>query len=90
MTPKSIAILAVLAALTSVAVASTITPPALGDIRAYPGKADLDGLFAAMAGAFIQHPEILNPAITAPDRESLRLAVTKAKDSEPAAEYVGE
>lgn len=86
MTPKSIAILAALAALTSVVVASTVTPSALGDNRAYPGKADLDGLFAAMAGAFIQHPEILNPAITAPDRESLRVAVTKVTDSEPATE----
>jgi hypothetical protein len=82
MTPKAIAILAALAALSSVAVASTITPSILKDNGADSWEADLAGLFAEMSGAFIQHPEILNPAITAPNRERLREAVTKEVASE--------
>ena len=35
---------------------------------------DFDGAFSQIQAALIQHPEILNPAITAQVRESLRLA----------------
>jgi hypothetical protein len=82
MTPKAIAILAALAALSSVALASTITPSMLKDDGADSWEADLGGLFAEMSGAFIQHPEILNPATTTPDRERLREEVTKVVAAE--------
>lgn len=88
MSPKSIAILVALGALSSVAVVSTILLSGFSDNAAYFDNADLDGMLATVAAAFIQHPEILNPAITAPDRESLRLALTKQMALERATEYV--
>jgi hypothetical protein len=90
MSPKSIAILVALAALSSLAVVATIAPWGFRESRIYFDKADLDEAFASVAAAFIQHPEILNPAITAPDRESLRLALTKQMTLERASEYAVE
>jgi hypothetical protein len=49
----------------------------VGYHRADPERADFDGVFAAIQSAITQHPEILNPAITAPLREGLRLAALK-------------
>jgi hypothetical protein len=82
MSPKSIAILVALGILSSVV--------AIGGYRAYPKKADFDGAFAEIQAAFIQHPEILNPAITAADRESLRVAILKRMTLEHIGEYADE
>jgi hypothetical protein len=93
MSPKSIALLVALGVLGTVAVALTFTPSGFdtsGDYSVYPEKADFDGAFAAIQAAFIQHPEILNPAITAADRESLRLATLKRMTLEHVGEYVSE
>ena len=69
MSLKSIAAPVALGFLSSVAVALAI----FGYQRT-PEKHDFDGAFSQIQAAFIQHPEILNPAITAQVRESLRLA----------------
>jgi hypothetical protein len=71
MSRKSVAALVALGFLSSVAVSI------VGYHRADPDRADFDGAFAAIQAAFVQHPEILNPAITAPVRENLRLAALK-------------
>jgi hypothetical protein len=69
MSPKSIAAPVALGLLSSVAVALAI----FGYPRTHE-KYDFEEAFSEIQAALIQHPEILNPAITAPVRESLRLA----------------
>jgi hypothetical protein len=75
MSPKLIATLVVVGTLGLVAIALTIAPPALyiADFRADPEGANFNNAFAAAEAAFIQHPEILNPAFTQANREILRL-----------------
>jgi hypothetical protein len=85
MSGKLIFVLAALAILSSVAITLTVTPSGFGtfgDNATYSKHADFDGTFAAVESAFIQHPEILNPAITAADREILRLAALKRMNVE--------
>jgi hypothetical protein len=93
MSGKLISVLAAFAILSSLAIALTFGPSSFstsGDNRTLPEKADFNAAFAAVESAFIQHPEILNPAITAADRESLRLAVLQRMNFEPTSEYVSE
>jgi hypothetical protein len=93
MSGKLISAVAAFAILGSVAIALTIAQSgfgAFGDNRTYPDKADFNGVFATVESAFIQHPEILNPAITAVDRESLRLAALKRMSLENIREYASE
>jgi hypothetical protein len=78
MSRMSVAALVALGFLSSVAVAFGV----VGYFGANPEKADFDGVFAAVQSAITQHPEILNPAITAPLREGLRLAALKRLDLE--------
>jgi hypothetical protein len=71
MSLKSIAAPMALGFLSLVAVAVAL---ATFDYQRTIEKHDFDGAFSQIQAAFIQHPEILNPAITAPVREGLRLA----------------
>jgi hypothetical protein len=69
MSRRSITVPVALGLLSSVAVALAI----FGYERTHE-RLDFDGAFSEIQAAFIQHPEILNPAITDPAREDLRLA----------------
>ena len=73
MSPKSIAMVVALGVLGAVAVTAITTPTGFDTAGAYPEKTDFDGAFAEIQAALIRHP----PAITAADREGLRLAVLK-------------
>jgi hypothetical protein len=93
MSGKSISVLVALAGFSSVAIALTVTASGFGifgEDASYPKKADFDDAFAAVESAFIQHPEILNPAITAGDREMLRVTALKRMNLEHVSEYVSE
>jgi hypothetical protein len=74
MSRASIALVA-LGTLGSVAIGLTMGLLALptGDFHAGPRGVSFDNAFAAAEAAFIQHPEILNPAVTDANRELLRM-----------------
>jgi hypothetical protein len=66
MSPRSIAVLLALASLSSGAIALTLVPPH------YPTKADFDWDFTAIGSA-----SVLQPDLTAANRENLRMAALK-------------
>jgi len=80
MSPESIALVA-LGTLGSVAIGLTM------GLLAFPtedfhGGVSFDNAFAAAEAAFIQHPEILNPAVTEANRDLLRIDALRRFDLE--------
>jgi hypothetical protein len=93
MSPKSIAILAALGVMSSGAIAFAVMPSISGaflEDQVYRNPDSFNGAVAEILTAVVQHPEILNPAITDVDRENLRLATLKRMNFHHVSEYAGE